>query len=100
LLSQLLATLLSLRLTGDGSQVARNPRSYDRWQFRRRWFTVFGIVGIVMLLGSLVADAFLGTNITANVVDPVCIMLGVNLLGYIYGRNTEKNVDNDSLPPS
>ena len=50
---------------------------------------MFGIVGIIMLLGSLVADAFLGTNITANVVDPVCIMLGVNLLGYILGRNTD-----------
>jgi hypothetical protein len=64
-------------------------RTYDRWQFRRRWFTVFGIVGIVMLLGSLAADAFLGTNITANVVDPVCIMLGVNLLGYVIGRNMD-----------
>jgi len=75
-------------------------RSYDRWQFRRRWFTVFGIVGIVMLLGSLAADAFLGTNITANVVDPVCIMLGVNLLGYVIGRNTDNsNVDSNSQPP-
>jgi len=75
-------------------------RSYDRWQFRRRWFTVFGIVGIVMLLGSLAADAFLGTNITANVVDPVCIMLGVNLLSYIVGRNTDANGSSvDSQPP-
>ena len=71
-------------------------RSYDRWQFRRRWFTVFGIVGIIMLLGSLVSDAFLKTNITANVVDPVCIMLGVNLLSYIVGRNTDQNADKNT----
>lgn len=71
-------------------------RSYDRWQFRRRWFTVFGIVGIIMLLGSLVSDAFLQTNTTANVVEPVCIMLGVNLLSYIVGRNTDQNVDKNT----
>ena len=99
MLSQLLATLLSLRLAGDGSQVAR--RTPERWEFRRKWFARFAVVGILCLLGSLAADAFLGTNITANVFDPVCVMLGVNLVGYIYMRNQDtSNVDNNSLPPS
>lgn len=81
-------------------------RTPERWEFRRKWFARFAVVGILCLLGSLAADAFLGTNITANVFDPVCVMLGVNLVGYIYMRNQDtshqdtSNVDNNSLPPN
>jgi hypothetical protein len=50
---------------------------------------VFGITGVVCLVGSVAADAFLRTNITMNVFEPVCILLGVNLGSYIWGRNTD-----------
>jgi len=68
----------------------RSQRYTDyRWSFRRKWFAVFGITGVVVLIGSVMADAFLGTNITANVTDPICLLLGVSLTTYIWGRNSD-----------
>ena len=94
--SQLVSTFLPLlsRLFGkvkEGVDKAKPPSRYDtsRWSFRRKWFVVFGITGVVCLVGSVAADAFLRTNITMNVFEPVCILLGVNLGSYIWGRNTD-----------
>lgn len=81
---------MSTETTNTRKQATSRSR-YDtsRWTFRRKWFVIFGSTGVVVLLGSVAADAFLGTNITANVFDPVCLLLGVNLGSYIWGRNTD-----------
>lgn len=61
----------------------------ERWSFRRRWFAIFGTCGVTVLVGAVLADAFMGTNITANVFEPICLLIGVNLGSYIWGRNVD-----------
>lgn len=62
------------------------------WSFRRKWFQIIGWTGVFALVASVIADAFLATNITSNVFLPTTTMLGAVMLGYIWGRGNN-NVD-------
>ena len=70
------------------------------YRVRRFWLFAIGITSLLILVGSLVGDLFLGTQTSANVYLPVTGLLGGSFLGYVMSRmkDSKEGPDNESNP--
>lgn len=71
------------------------------YRVRRFWLAAIGITSLLILVGSLVGDIFMGTSTTANVYLPVTALLGGSFLGYVMSRmkDSKESEDNHEADP-
>lgn len=68
------------------------------WRIRRTWLALIGGTCLLVLVGSLIGDLWLGTQTTANVYTPITALLGGAFLSYLWAKREDRKLD-EGVPP-